>query len=154
MPLGDVADVAGIGAEIDVRNAIDDDAVGNRRHADRDIQAVDERAHFGRMAMFIDAVDDGHGVAALRARLGGKRIFDRLREIEPAAGIEIQIDRLANFRLGGDQLDLEAGRQMKLFKLLGRRKWRGVDDIGIGVRRVRLADRARVKLARRREYVE
>ncbi len=130
-PLGGVAGVSRVGESPDVRDAIGDDAVGNRRDSDRNVQAIDERADAGRAAVCVEAVDDPHGVAARLALRDGKRILDRLREEQPPARVEAEVDRLAHVRLGGDQLHFKSGGEMECFLFIGRGKRIGCLDVGM-----------------------
>ena len=59
-------------------------------------------------------------VGRRRAR---ERILDRFGDPEPAAVVEVDVDRLVNVRLGRDQLDLEAVGDMKAAALLFGRTW-------------------------------
>ena len=68
------------------------------------------------------------GVARRGVRLGGEGVFDGLRDAQPARGVEGDVDRLLDVGLGGDELDLEARRQVELFLLLLGRERRGIDD--------------------------
>ncbi len=51
-------------------------------------------------------------------------------EIEPAGGVEGEVDRFLDVWLGGDELDLEAGGEVELLLLLFGRERRGIDNEG------------------------
>ena len=55
----------------------------------------------------------------------------RVRDPEAALRVERHVHRLVDVRLGGDELDFEARRQMKAFLLLlGRQRIGGADVFG------------------------
>jgi hypothetical protein len=103
----------------DRRDAVDKRplAVGIRYDADRDVELVGKRGYLARSPVGPEVFENLDGVAAF-PRLGSERILNRLGHPEPARGIEIDIDRLANLGIGRDQLQLEAGRQLDLLDLL------------------------------------
>src|SRR5262249_39942465 len=76
-------------------------------------------------------LQDLYTIAALFLVADGERILDRLRDPEPAVLIEVHVDRLANIRLGGDQLNVQAGRQVEALALLFRRPRRRAGDIWV-----------------------
>ena len=59
----------------------------------------------------------------------GIGILDGFGDPEPAAVVEVDVERLVDVRLGGDELDLEAGRQVEAAGLVGRRAGVGVGDV-------------------------
>ena len=103
----------------------------DRRDADGNVQVVGKRRDLGCRAIGVEAVDDPQRVAAFRVFRLRVRILDRAREPQPAGGIEIEVHRLVNVRLGGDELNLKAGRQMKRLQLLLRRAGWVFDDVRI-----------------------
>ena len=119
----------GVGETVLVGNAEADCLVcADRRDADRDVQVVGEGSDLGGGAVGIEAVNDAERIAALGACGFRVRILDGAGEPQASGGIEIEVHRLVDVGLGGDELDLEAGRQVKLFQLLLRREGRVVDD--------------------------
>ncbi len=58
----------------------------------------------------------------LVAVLGGEGVLDGVGDPEPALVVEGEVHRLVDVRLGGDELDLEAGRQAELLDLVGGRR--------------------------------
>ena len=119
-----------------------------RLDAAGDVEAVGEDGDFFRAAGFIEITEDAHGVAgmfggsgrfppraesvgdvvvgfrkirdrlALRVGAGGPRIHFGTGHPQPAGGIEREVERLLDFRLGGDKLDLETRRKVEHRPLL------------------------------------
>ncbi len=98
-------------------------------HADGNVQPVGERASLPGAAVGVEVVQELDGVAALLALLGRVGVLDGLRDTQPAAIVERQVDRLPHVRLGGDELHLEARRHVELLQLLLRRKGIAGDDV-------------------------
>src|SRR5206468_680136 len=64
----------------------------------------------------------------------GEGVLHRLRDPQSAAGVEVDVDGEDDVRFGGDELDLEAGRQAERFLLLGglaRGRRRDVGGVGV-----------------------
>ena len=72
-------------------------------------------------------------VARLLPGGAGKGYSSGVRDPEPAAIVEGEVERLVDVRLGGDELDLEARRQTEEFAFLVRRAVRRGGDVGIGL---------------------
>ena len=104
-----------------------------RQDADGDVQTVGEGGDLARPAVGAEVFEDLHAVARFLAGRAGKRIFDGIRDPEPAAIVEGEVERLVDVRLGGDELDLEAGRQVEQFAFLLRRAMRRGGDVGVGL---------------------
>ena len=86
-----------------------------------------------RPAVGAEVLEDLDGVARSRPLGGGEGILDRLGDPEPAPGVEGDVDRLVDVGLGGDELDLEAGRQVEALPLfLGRPRGGRRDVFNLG----------------------
>jgi len=66
-----------------------------------------------RFALLIEIPEHGDAVACLVGIGGGNGILRRMRNPQPSPGIEIQVHRLLNVRLGRHQLNFKPGRQME-----------------------------------------
>src|SRR5262249_16598280 len=74
------------------------------------------------------------GIASWPAGRRGKGILHGLRDPEPAAIVEVQINRFADRRFGGDELNGVSRRQVEAFLFLGRSSGRGVGDkLSVGI---------------------
>src|SRR5207244_3915857 len=78
-----------------------------------------KRGDLARPAVGAEVLENLDRVTSL-AFLGGVGILDRLGQPQPAGGVEVNIDRLTNVRIGRDELQFETRRQLDLlFLLLG-----------------------------------
>ena len=91
-----------------------------RQEADRDVQAVGEGLDLAGAGRSAEVREDLHRVARLRPLRGGVGILDRIGDPEPPAVVEGEVERLLDLGLGGDELDLEARRDMDRLALLDR----------------------------------
>jgi hypothetical protein len=123
--------VVGVGVETDLAAVVCDDGmpIVQRKQSDGDIELIDEGGDLVGAAVVVGVFQDFDGVLEGLAGLGGEGIFVGHADPEASLGIECQVGRLADVRLGSDELDLEAGGKMKRLLLLGGRQRRGVSDI-------------------------
>src|SRR5262249_27005888 len=98
---------------------VDDGAVLVGQDTDGDVEAVGEGGDAAGAAVGGEVREDADAVAA-GAVFGRVGVFDGAVDPKPAAGVEGEVDRLLDVRLGGDQLRLEAGRQLEGAQLVGR----------------------------------
>ena len=96
-----------------------------RIHADGDVEPVGELRDLARAAVGSEVLEDHEAIAAGAVGRRGPGILDARRRPEPAGGVEGEVHRLVDVRLGGDELDVEAGRELELGPLFG-----GRDGIG------------------------
>ena len=75
-----------------------------------------------RLAVGGQIAEDRDRVAGRLVVGRGERIFDAMRDPQPAMRIELEVHRLVDVGLGRNQLDFEAGRKFEFFLLLGRRQ--------------------------------
>ncbi len=121
----------------DAGNAVDDGALRlgrqQRQHADGNVELVGEGRDLARLAVGGEVLQHLDGVLPLElAVLLREGVLDGLGDPQTAAVVEIHVDRFMDVRLGGDELDLEAGRQMEQLGLVGRRARLGVGDVFLG----------------------
>ena len=104
-----------------------------RQHADGDVELVGEGRDLAGLAVGAEVFEDFDGVLMLELAVGagGEGILDGLGDPEAAAVVEVDVERLMNVRLGGDELNLEAGRQMERLGLVGGSARVGVGDVWI-----------------------
>ena len=96
-------------------------AEGRGSTSDRDIQTVGEGRDRSSLAVGAEVREDLHRIARLGPFLGGVGILDGIGDPEPAAVVEGEVEGLVDVRLGGDELDLEAGRDVQCLLFLGGR---------------------------------
>src|SRR5262249_43824352 len=92
---------------------------GQGQHADGDVEAVGEGGDLAGPAVGAEVLQDLYRVARLAAGRRREGVLDGVGDPEPAAVVEGEVDRLVDVRLGGDQLGVEAGRQVEGPALLG-----------------------------------
>ena len=108
---------------IDVRDAVNQRSSGNRQEPDRYVQSFGKRDESVGAPIVVRVFQYQDSILPLPVR-SGPRILLGLRHPETATGIESQVHRLADERFGGEQLDLEAGRQMEAASFFsGRTRW-------------------------------
>ena len=83
-----------------------------------------------RLAVGSEVFEDFDGVLVLELavlfRIG---VLGGFGDPEAAAVVEVDVERLMDVRVGGDELGLEAGRQVEAAGLVGRRTRVGVGDV-------------------------
>ena len=129
---------------IDVRDAVNNSSSRNRGDSHRYVESFGKRDKPIGAPIVVGVFEDQDPI--LPFSIGsGVGVLLRHRHPEAPAGIESQVHRLADLRLGGEQLDLESGRQVEAALLLcGRTRWRRphvglervLSDIGFLRRRV------------------
>ena len=93
--------------------------------ADGNVQAVGEFRHLAGAAVRAEVLEDHDAIATGFSSRCRKRVFDAGGHPQPPCGVELQVHRLVDVRLGRDELDLESRRQRELCGLLGGRQRRG-----------------------------
>ena len=130
-----LAVAVGVLQEEHVRGLRDDQAAVDVAEARRDAQVLGEDGLLVGLAVAVGVLDDRDPVAALALRLHLVRVVDRLGDVQAAEVVPGHRDRLADLRLGDEQLGLEPlGHREVLDRLLGRERLLHLAD--------RLAERA------------
>src|SRR5947208_1491016 len=104
--------VVGIIKTINVGNAVSDGPVAERKNADWNVEIPSEGGYLVRPAIVSVDLQDADDIAA-RMILSSEWVLHRFRHPEPAAVVKIDVDRLADIRLGGDQLHFKRGGHVK-----------------------------------------
>jgi hypothetical protein len=111
----------GVGVAADVVDVVRHHgaAVGLRVQTDRDVEPFSEGRDLGGVTVFAQ-LDHLQRVFAGCARLGGEGIQMGVAHPQPPARIERQVHRLADVRVGRDQLNLKALGKMEDFLFIRR----------------------------------
>ena len=105
-----LAVAVGVLQEEHVRGLRHDQAAVDVAEARRDAQILGEDGLLVGLAVAVGVLDDRDPVAALALRLHLVRVVDRLGDVEAAEVVPGHRDRLADLRLGDEQLGLEPRR--------------------------------------------
>ena len=109
---------------INIRDAVNQGSSGNRGDSDRYVESFSKRDESIGAPIVVRVFQYEDSILALPIG-SGQWVLLGLRHPEAATGIESQVHRLADLRFGGEQLDLESGRQMEAALFLrGRTRWR------------------------------
>ena len=104
-----------------VRDAPDHASRLIRVEADGDVEAVGEGGDLVESAVPLSVLKDLDRVPARPVGGSGIRILLRDRHPEPPSGVERQVHRFENVRLGRHELDLEPRREPERLLFVGRR---------------------------------
>src|SRR5262249_49267632 len=97
---------------IDVRDAVNQSSTGNGYDSDRYVESLGKRDESIGAPIVVGIFQYQDTISPFPVR-SGQRVLLGLRHPEAPARIESQVHRLADLRFGGEQFDLESGRQME-----------------------------------------